>query len=1020
MMRLWLGAFCLGSLTFLLVTGCGSGGNGNSAGGGTNIPPPNPSFTISLSPANVTLSQGGTSQTVVATIDGQNGFTGNVSLSTTAMPSGVTISPTSLPIAAGTSGNFTLSASSNAQIAQQSVTVNGTSGQLNATASLQLNVTGSPVPDPFHFVGGAPVHGFYDQARQLLFATNPALNELDVISGLDLSVKARVPVPQPWGIDQMADGNTLVIGTQAQEIVTVDEDTLAVTQHPYSAVGTYFYSLFFPTVVAMANGKVLMIGLEQGIDSNDIFDGGQYIFEWDSNTNTFSQLEPSSGNAGANETDSLARSADHKWAVFSYDQFYVYSSDSDSLTSAPVNVVNPPYNTYGIRGYAINSDGSEIGVASATQVTFLNRSLSVLGTAQIPGAFQTSRTSVQFSADGQNLYLQYDSPPAIEEINASTYSAAGYYSADMSSDQDNWQRLLGIDSSQGLAYIGIDGGIRLTSLTQTPIANTSDGNFSGPYCPYLGALPLNSAQQLPLQFPVADISVYIGGQPAPLVAGNNAILVPASATSGTADMECIDQYGNSTLTSQAISYGVVPIALSANLLPPTGAAADYLFGFGLTNSHANTPSLTLGGQTVTNVSQPANYGLGAIEVAAFQIPNGTPNTPAALTVSNSLGNATLTSAATYYTSSTVLPITGILQLIYDGSRNKLYALTATQVDVLDPATLQLQTPFALPTTGGAISYFSMALSPDGSKLVAAGIGGSNADQGPLELAVIDPDNASVTSTFTDNASSFEPASIAITQFNKVIICEYAAVEFDLTTSTFTALNQHLGNLIRTSPDGSHLYGIDVNVSNGEVYSIDPSTLTAKSEGFGYLFWNDLAVSLDGSKFAAVGAVAQSYGDGIGFFNSDLQYLNANAYPDLSPADDIPVFGAAFSPGGNTLIVPQGDSVEIWDATQGTLRARLMTPEELSVYTYPQATGAPMVALDSTGQTIFAVSASGLAVMTLPQPVDQITPAQWPMLRQSGSIDTVFYRSRSSRTAAMGGRLEQSNHRPWRGSISQSR
>ena len=200
------------------------------------------------------------------------------------------------------------------------------------------------------------VHGFYDESRQRLFATNIGLNELDVISGVDFSVQARVPIPQPLGIDQMADGKTLVIGTVAQELVTVDEDTLAVTQHPFSEVGTGGFTLFFPTVVALANGKVIAIGQEEGIDSSNIVDGGQYLYVWDSNSNTFTKLEPT-GNLPW-ETDSLARSADHKWAAFAGDQFYLYSSDSDSLTSAPLATVNPPDDTFGVRGYAINANGS--------------------------------------------------------------------------------------------------------------------------------------------------------------------------------------------------------------------------------------------------------------------------------------------------------------------------------------------------------------------------------------------------------------------------------------------------------------------------------------------------------------------------------------------------------------------------------------------------------------------------------------------------------------------------------------
>src|SRR5947199_7543743 len=97
--------------------------------------------------------------------------------------------------------------------------------------------------------------------------------------------------------------------------------------------------------------------------------------------------------AGIFEVDSLARSGDHKWAVFAADRFYLYSSDSDSLTTVPLTTVNPPQDEFGVRGYAINADGTKIAVASATQVTFLDHSLTAIATAPIPGAFQTSSPS---------------------------------------------------------------------------------------------------------------------------------------------------------------------------------------------------------------------------------------------------------------------------------------------------------------------------------------------------------------------------------------------------------------------------------------------------------------------------------------------------------------------------------------------------------------------------------------------------------------------------------------------------
>lgn len=997
-------------LLCLIATGCGEGAAGS--GDTTQSPPqpPTPTFTVSLSPAAVTLAQGSTGQAVQVSVTAQNGFAGSVSVTVGTLPSGVGASPASLSLTPGTVGTFTLSASSTAAVVQQSIDVDAVAGTLSVDTSLQLTVTALAFPDPFHAIGGTLVHGFYDESRQLLFAANPGLNELDVISGQDFSVKARVPVPQPWGVDQMADGETLVIGTQAQEIITVNENTLAVTQHPYSASGGGFYGLFFPNVVAMANGKVLIIGAEQGIDSDDILDGGQYLYEWDSNANTFSQFEPSPQTVnGTWETDSLARSADHKWAIFSADQFYLYSSDSDSLASTSLNTVNPPDNLYGVRGYAINANGTEIAVASATQVTFLNQSFAVLGSTSLPGSFQSARTSVQFTADGSTLLLQYDLPLAIEEVNASTFAALGSLSGDVQPD-DNVERLLATDA-EGHAYVGISNGLRLVNLGQTAVPNLADGfGPDVPTCPSLDAvLPLNTSQQVQNFDPIPGYSIYVGGMPASVLDGGNEIGIPASSTAGPVDVECEDASGDTSVLADGVSYGLSPIAFSANLLPPTGNPLAYLLGVGFYDStelgyDTNPPfagSVSVGGQPAKNAITLGSFWPGtAFEDLAFNIPNGSPGESPSIQVSSSFGSATLPAAATYYPTPTIVPATGLLQLVYDTHRNLLYALKATEVDVLNPTTLKWQPPLPFPAAATG-TYNTMELTPDGTKLVVSGEGGTN---GTLpQLIVLDPDSVSPASVFTYPGNSFFYASlesIAITEFNTVVMPP--SLVFDLSTSTFAPLPVFYSyfGVVRATPDGSHLYSALLDSSSGEVFSIDPATLAAQTQSFGELFWSDLAVSPDGSQFAAVQAPPYAVGDNVGFFNSNLQYLNTNAYPNFSPPDDTGVPGATYSPGGKVLVVPLGDSIEFWDAVQGTLRARLMTPEELNVLVFPEGPVAPRLALDPTGQTIYAISASGLTVINLPEPLDQISPMQWPLTVRSSDQQPWLHGSITSRMAAM--------------------
>lgn len=976
-----------GGLLCAFIVGCGS--NGGSGGEGTTPPPP-PSFAVTLSPTSVMLSQGGASQTVQASVMAQNGFTGTVSVSTAALPIGVTASPTSLSLTPGVPGSFTFSASSTALIAQQTLNVNATSGTLSANTSLQLTVTGGAVSDPLHWIGGTLVHGFYDEIRKLLFVSNPGLNELDVISGQDFSLQARVPVPQPWGIDQMADGKTLVLGTQAQDVVTVDEDSLAVTLHPCTGLDGSRYGLFFPIVVAMANGKVLISGLEPGIDSDDIYESGYYLYEWDSVANTCSQIEPAAGTVGF-EVDSLARSADHKWAIFSADQFYRYSSDTNSMQTVPVNIVNPPNDEFGIRGYAINADGSEIAVASATQVTFLNNSLTALASTPIPGAFQTARTAAQFSADGQTLYLQYDMPLVIEEINANSYSALGYITGDAEIlGDDNPERLLTTDA-EGRGYTGIGGELRVVNLAQAPVPNPSNGNTPGSAdcAPFFFALPLNASQQFQLLDASTGSSVYVGGQPALLLDGGTMINIPASSIAGPADEECVGAYGDTFMVQAAVSYGVQPLGFSANLLPPTGNPTVYLFGYGFAASAGEVPSVTVGGSSVKVT--PLSYTGPTFQGEAIQVPNGTPGESANVVVSSSVGSGTLVAAATYYAAPTIVPTSGLRQLLYDSHRNLLYALKPTEVDVLNPATLQWQSPIVLPQPGTPVSYATMALSPDGSWLVA---GSSDA-----HIVVLNPDQPSQAQLLTSSLIS-SLRSLTITEFDKAILAGSQAVELDLSSLTFTALQVSVGALVKSSADGTHVYGIDPS-SDFEVYSLDPSTYAGHAVDFAYTAngWTDIAVSADGSQIATVLGVPFAAGDSEGFFNSNLQYLNTNVYPDFSPPDDTSAIGATFSPAGKVLVVPLGDSIEFWNAAQGTLLGRLMTPEELQVWAYPEVAISPLVALDSSGQTIYAVSASGLTILTLPEPLDQMPAVQWSS-NASGGGRSRFQGSLASRMAAM--------------------
>ena len=106
-----------------------------------------PNFSMSASPSSRTITRG--SQTsYTATVTPSGGFTGNVSLGVSGLPSGAsaTFSPTSVTITSG-AGNSTLNVTTNSSTPAGTymLTISGTNGALNHSTTVTLTVnTGSP------------------------------------------------------------------------------------------------------------------------------------------------------------------------------------------------------------------------------------------------------------------------------------------------------------------------------------------------------------------------------------------------------------------------------------------------------------------------------------------------------------------------------------------------------------------------------------------------------------------------------------------------------------------------------------------------------------------------------------------------------------------------------------------------------------------------------------------------------------------------------------------------------------
>jgi len=97
-------------------------------------------FTLGASPTSVTVTQGGTATDTITVTD-VGGFTGSVTLSTSTLPSGISVSWSTNPTTGSSVATFT--ATSTATTGASTVTITGTSGSTTASTPITLTVNPS-------------------------------------------------------------------------------------------------------------------------------------------------------------------------------------------------------------------------------------------------------------------------------------------------------------------------------------------------------------------------------------------------------------------------------------------------------------------------------------------------------------------------------------------------------------------------------------------------------------------------------------------------------------------------------------------------------------------------------------------------------------------------------------------------------------------------------------------------------------------------------------------------------------
>jgi hypothetical protein len=118
-----------------LLVSCGGGSSAQSP----PPPPPSPDFAISVSPTSGIVPPGGV-EIIQVLITAKDSFTGSVTVNVSGLPSGATLSPSSPFTMSVGSQMITLALPANAQMGPFSITLQGSSGNLQHSASFALQV----------------------------------------------------------------------------------------------------------------------------------------------------------------------------------------------------------------------------------------------------------------------------------------------------------------------------------------------------------------------------------------------------------------------------------------------------------------------------------------------------------------------------------------------------------------------------------------------------------------------------------------------------------------------------------------------------------------------------------------------------------------------------------------------------------------------------------------------------------------------------------------------------------------
>jgi WD40 repeat protein len=989
-----------GRMTFLLscallgsvvlgTVGCGGGSSGSQGGGGQVS---NPQFSLSVTPASVSIVPGGVASFSLSA-SGSNGYTAPITVQGSALPTGVSIEPTTARLTpGGTAVQYYLLALPSAPTGQATFTLTGTSGGMTQSASLSLSVASGPVSTlsvPFreryvrtdaateYFLWINSTWIIYNPPTSRFFVTEPDSNRVFAFDAKTETLVGSIIVPGAYGIDDTPDHTALYVGTQIGDVYVLDPVGLTVTKrYPAAGIGPNGFNAY--CVLVMADGRLALLGAQGGLPGIDGY--GEFAF-WDPATNALATYQtsysynetgatvvcgPNTGNFGG-----FARTPDRTTLVISgngggnlceIDE----ATGADTYVAVQGTTVEHP---------AISPDGKWIVLPSTNNQAVVYDAATLAQVASFTvGGGGSGVTECMIGPDSQTLYVSTD--PIIYAYNLS------------SGQQIGWLPNIVVPSTSGGEVVGPAYGPQIEAMDGT-------GLLVGPLEEGVGFLDTTALRTGPVgtQFmngyvepatgPVAGgttvnwgggpaIEAFFGNQEMDALAQSGSVtIVTPPGSPGPIDVYTLASDSGVEYLPESYSYGptvleVIPNAAAAG----GGPGVIYGYGFG-PMSAVSAPSglqVTVGGTAATiTFFDPNAYGVMGppfpLQSFTYTIPPGVAGSVADVTVTSSSGSTTVHGGITYLPDVQSYPLAGaaLAQGVYDSQTDLYYFTDATEIQVFSRTSQAWLAPITFPAPNAPQRLWGIALSPDGSKLAVSDI----------SAAVIYLINPSQPSSITavpvppyTGGIPRKPAGLAITDAGVIYSTSFpdsAYFKLDPSTGQLTEYAVYGGGTyMRTAmrSDGSAVY----TSAYGDVLLIDTATddiYYAKDIECAGGCDADLAFSSNQTTFTAA-----DY-----FYDADL---NAQSWWGLNMREMLDVsdlYGEKLSPDGTTLFQPTTTGMDVLDARLGTLLKRIALPITLSPnYDALVSDGKDNVLLAITGDNGDGVTVIDLTSLPAPAPL----------------------------------------------------